>query len=295
MVSQQSTVFSFQETHLLNAIVIVRSSTMSRAKSVPDGLNPQECKRTKLCKPPPVPYIPEKDKVQEEVAKLRNLQIKTSLEKDTTLNFLVWLKNGTQEAFLMHVMAVLDTMKKRGHFKDYNRAQKAHDEAKKAAESAEAGLALLNRTSAGMTSKRKKKALTKAKEAAKEALAKAQETKPETKEAEEVPKVTDDRMKAGFQADLEKTKQAQENAKGAMTTAANLMFTFYSNLVSPKSKYARNKIVSKQMEGGPFVNLQGVSLEGPRGMSRELFNDCIMFHLLTAFPINAAEQEKYYI
>ena len=30
-------------------------------------------------------------------------------------------------------------------------------------------------------------------------------------------------------------------------------------------------------------------------MSRKLFNDCMMFHLLTAFPINAAEQETYYI
>jgi hypothetical protein len=30
-------------------------------------------------------------------------------------------------------------------------------------------------------------------------------------------------------------------------------------------------------------------------MSCELFNNCVMFHLLTAFPINAAEQEKYYI
>jgi hypothetical protein len=30
-------------------------------------------------------------------------------------------------------------------------------------------------------------------------------------------------------------------------------------------------------------------------MSRELFNKSVMFHLLTAFPINAAEQEKYYI
>jgi hypothetical protein len=30
-------------------------------------------------------------------------------------------------------------------------------------------------------------------------------------------------------------------------------------------------------------------------MSRNLFNDCVMFHLLTVFPINAAEQEKYYI
>jgi hypothetical protein len=51
-------------------------------------------------------------------AKLRNLQIKTSLEKDTTLNFLLWHKNGTREAFLMHVTAVLDAIKKPGMFKD---------------------------------------------------------------------------------------------------------------------------------------------------------------------------------
>jgi hypothetical protein len=80
-----------------------------------------------------------------------------------------------------------------------------------------------------------------------------------------------------------------------MTAAATLMFAFYSNLLSPKSKYAWNKIVIELTEGDLYVNLQGVTLEGPRGMSRELFNDCVMFHLLTAFPINAAEQEKYYI
>jgi hypothetical protein len=52
---------------------------------------------------------------------------------------------------------------------------------------------------------------------------------------------------------------------------------------------------SKQMESNPYVNLHGASLEGLRGMYRESFNNCIMFHLLTAFPINAAEQEKYYV
>jgi hypothetical protein len=112
--------------------------TMSLAKSVHKGLNPQECKRAKLHEPPPVPYIPKKDKVQEEVAKLKNLQIKTLLEKDTTLNFPVWHKNGTREAFLMHVTAVLDAMKKRGHFNNNDRAQKAYEEAEKVAESAEA-------------------------------------------------------------------------------------------------------------------------------------------------------------
>ncbi len=80
-----------------------------------------------------------------------------------------------------------------------------------------------------------------------------------------------------------------------MTTATSKMFWFYSNLLSPESKYSWNKIIGKQMESNPYVNLQGDSLEGPRGMSCKLFNNCVMFHLLTAFPINTAEQEKYYI
>ncbi len=79
----------------------------------------------------------------------------------------------------MHVTVVLDTMKKHGHFKDYDRAQRAYEEATKSAELTKAGLVLLKGTSAGTTSKHKKKVvLAKAKGAAKEALAKAQETEP---------------------------------------------------------------------------------------------------------------------
>jgi hypothetical protein len=116
---------------------------MSLLKSFPEGLKPQECKPTKLREPPPVPYIPTKDEVQEEVKKLRNLEIKTTIKKDTTLNFPVWHENGTREAFLMHVTAILDSIKKRGHFHDYEKAEKVHKEAKKAIESAWAALSLL--------------------------------------------------------------------------------------------------------------------------------------------------------
>jgi hypothetical protein len=102
-------------------------------------------------------------------------------------------------------------------------------------------------------------------------------------------------MKASFQEDFEKAMQSQKDAKGSMTAAANQMFAFYSNLLSPESKYAWNKLANKQTESDPFVNVQGVSLEGPRGMSCKSFNNCVMFHLLAVFPINAAEQEKYFI
>ncbi len=110
---------------------------------VPDRLKPQECKRIKLRKPPPVPYVPEKDEVQDKVFKIRNLEIKTQIKKDTTLNFPVWQENGTREAFLMHVTAVLDAIKKHGHFVDYDKAVFKYKEASEAITSARAGLSLL--------------------------------------------------------------------------------------------------------------------------------------------------------
>ncbi len=176
---------------------------MSLLKSVPEGLKPRECERVKLCEPPPVPYVPTKDKVQDKVAKLRNLEIKTTIEKDTMLNFPVWHENGTREAFLMHVTVVLDTIKKCGHFYDYEKAAKDHEESMKAVESARAVLSLLNETGAKAKKSRKKKT----KEVEKDATAKVQDSESDAKEAKDAPEANDE-MKAGFQEDLEKAKQA---------------------------------------------------------------------------------------
>ncbi len=49
---------------------------MNMTKTAPDGLKARECKQIKLREPPPVPYVPVKDKVQEEVAKMHNMEIK---------------------------------------------------------------------------------------------------------------------------------------------------------------------------------------------------------------------------
>jgi hypothetical protein len=240
---------------------------MSLLKSVPEGLKPRDWERVKLHEPPPVPYVPTKDKVQDEVVKLRNLEIKTTIKKDTTLNFQVWHENGTREAFLMHVTAVLDAIKKRGHFYDYEKAAKDHKESTKAVESARAALSLLDGPGA-----KAMKSCKKSKEVKKDATAKVQDSESDAKEAKDAPEA-DAKMKTGFLGDLERAKQSQRTAKGAMIVAAKKMFAFYLNLLSPESKYAWNKTVSKQMESDLYVNLQGDSLKGPRGMSCELFND----------------------
>jgi hypothetical protein len=132
---------------------------------ITSGFTDQECKRLCLQEPLPVPYVPKKDEVQEEVTKMKNFQIKMSIEKDTTLNFPVWYDNGTKEAFLMHVMAVLEAIKKRGHFKDYEEAQKAYVEQKETVKSAKAGLALLDGAREGLEKSGKKLKKAKAAEA----------------------------------------------------------------------------------------------------------------------------------
>ncbi len=182
----------------------------------------------------------------------------------------------------MHVTAVLDTIKKRGHFKDYKEAHKAYVEQKEAVKSAKAGLALLDgaREGAGKLRKNSKK---------------AKEAKAKSNEGDGATKVPKDPMKATFKANFEKAKKATKDAKGAMTAAASKMFAFYSNLLSIESKYTWNKIIIEQTESNPYVDLQGVSHKGPRGMTRESFDNSVVFHLLTVFPINMAEQEKYYI
>jgi hypothetical protein len=197
---------------------------MSLLKSVLEGLKPSKCKRVKLPEPPPVPDVPMKDEVQDEVVKLRNLKIKTTIEKDTMLNFQVWRKNGNREAFLMHVTAVLDAIKKRGHFYDYEKAAKDHDKSTKTVESARAALSLLA-----------KKSFKKNKEVKKFATVKVQDSKSDAKEAEDAPEADDNPMKAGFLEDLEKAKQSQRTVKGVMIVATNKMFAFYLNLLSPES------------------------------------------------------------
>ncbi len=204
----------------------------------------------------------------------------------------------------MHVTAVLDAIKKRGHFVDYDKAMFKYKEASKAIASARAGLSLLEESARKASKENKKKQKEKSKESKKtkegkdvtpKAPAEAPEPKATAQEAAVAP-VADDQMKANFSSDLEKAKQALRIAKGAMTAATSkIMFAFYLNLLSPESKYAWNKIVSKQMESDPYVNLHGDAMQGPRGMLRQSFLDCMMFHLLTAFLFNAAEQEKYYI
>ncbi len=64
---------------------------MSHAKVAPEGLEPQECERDKGRSEPPIPYIPEKDVIQEAVDSSTNM-LKLTLPHKMELLVSVWLK-----------------------------------------------------------------------------------------------------------------------------------------------------------------------------------------------------------
>jgi hypothetical protein len=184
----------------------------------------------------------------------------------------------------MHVSTALDAIEKWGTFKAYKEACKTYIEQREVVKQAEAALALLTAT----VSKGKKTSKKSSKKASEKALQK-------TKGGAALADVPAPELRAEYQADYEKAKFAAETTKNKCKAAATKMFQFYSNFLSVDAKYAWNKIVKEQMETDPFKDLQGVSRKCPRGLLQESFDDCIMFHLLTVFPNNAAEQEKYYL
>eukprot|EP00804_Cyclotella_cryptica_P019249 CCRYP_006145-RA/>CCRYP_006145-RA protein AED:0.47 eAED:0.41 QI:0/0/0/0.5/1/1/2/0/578 len=87
---------------------------MITSKAVPDGLKSQECERNLGQNKPPVPYIPERDVVQDALAVDTTAStMKLTLPGKVELRVSVW-SHGTPEQFLMHVQAALDAVRQKG-------------------------------------------------------------------------------------------------------------------------------------------------------------------------------------
>ncbi len=268
---------------------------MSIARAVPKGIKDRECERFALQERPPVPYVPEKDPVQETVSLLKSDQsLKTTIGADAELRLPIW-HCGTREAFLMHVSSSLDAIKKQGTFKAYKEAHKAYVEQCNVAKQAKADMSLFT-TPTIKGKKANEKGTEKASDKASgKNRSEKEKASQKTKKGAALSNAPAQNLCEEYKALYKKAVLAKETAKNQKEAAATKMFQFYANLLSLDAKYMWNKIVREQTEADLFKDLKGVSRKGPRGLSRETFGDCIMFHLLTVFPNNAAEQEKYYL
>ncbi len=78
---------------------------MSLAKAVPDGLKDCKCEKMALRERPLIPYVPEKDSVQEMVSSYKDNHLKMLIKEGTELQVPIW-HSGMREAFLIHVGSV---------------------------------------------------------------------------------------------------------------------------------------------------------------------------------------------
>jgi hypothetical protein len=206
---------------------------MSIAKAVPEGIKNRECKRFALQECPPVPYMPEKDPVQEMVSLLKSDQnLKTTIGVDAELCLPIW-HCGMRKAFLMHVSSALNAIENRGTLKAYKEAHKAYVEHREVAKQANAIMALFT----APTSKRKKafekaseKASKKASEkASKKASGKNRSEKErasqKTKEGTALPNAPAPDLHKEYKALYEKAMFAKETAKNKKEAAATRCFS----------------------------------------------------------------------
>jgi hypothetical protein len=232
---------------------------MSLAKAVPKGIKDKESKRFTLQERPPVPYVLEKDPVQETVYALKSDQsVKTTIGEDVVLRNPIW-HTVMPEACIMHVSTALNAIKERGTFKAYKEAYEAYVEQRKAVKQGKAALALLT----APASKGKKTS----KKASKKSPKKAPEkTLQKTMEGGASTDAPAPELRAEYQSDDDKAKSTAETAKNSRKATATKMFWIYANLLSLDAKYTWNKIFKEQMEADPFKDLQCVSRKGSRGL-----------------------------
>jgi hypothetical protein len=76
---------------------------------------------------------------------------------------------------------------------------------------------------------------------------------------------------------------------------AGKMFVLYKNLLSKNTQHKWTTIVDFRVDADMWTDLKGIVHDLAHRPLYQSFKDCVKFHLLSVFPLDAAEQERYYI
>jgi hypothetical protein len=85
------------------------------------------------------------------------------------------------------------------------------------------------------------------------------------------------------------------NAKVMESTLACLAYDLFCKLLRDKPEIQWDRIVTEMHTKNPWEDSKGAKHNGLRGKLHQSLTDCIKFHKLTVFTIDAAERLKYYL
>ena len=223
------------------------------------SLKDHDCEKGNRSKRPPIPYVPVIDEVQEKLAENNSegRTFKISLANDTEFRAGVWFF-GTPEQFLCHVKQALAALERMGLFNEYKKLLRSRRTHLDEVETTTQEIATLEESDELTSSD------------GRTAIAALRGT------------VTLHTGRA--QKDLEQSRETAEKT-----------FSMYANLLSTEKRMAWDKIVARQCDAAGWTDLKGVRHEKPRLKTMKSFLDCTKHHVLTMFPMDAAEVEKNYI
>ncbi len=104
-----------------------------------------------------------------------------------------------------------------------------------------------------------------------------------------------DPAKAKRLTKVEAAKVRLINAKVAESTLACLAYDLFRKLLRDKPKIQWDCIVTEMHTKSPWEDIMGAKHNGLRGKLQQSLTDCIEFHKLTVFTVDAAERLKYYL
>ncbi len=85
------------------------------------------------------------------------------------------------------------------------------------------------------------------------------------------------------------------NAKVTESTLACLAYDLFRKLLRNEPKIQWDQIMTDMHTKNPWEDIKGAKHNGLRGKSHQSLTDCIKFHKLTVFTVDAAERLKYYL
>jgi hypothetical protein len=104
-----------------------------------------------------------------------------------------------------------------------------------------------------------------------------------------------DPAKAKRLTKVEAAKVRLINTKVVESTLACLAYDLFCKLLRGKPKIQWDCIVTEMHTKSPWEDIKGAKHNGLRGKTHQSLTDCIEFHMLTVFTVDAAERLKYYL
>jgi hypothetical protein len=104
-----------------------------------------------------------------------------------------------------------------------------------------------------------------------------------------------DQAKATRLTKVKAAKVRLINAKVAESTLAYLAYDLFCKLLRDKPEIQWDCFVTEMHTKNHWEDIKGAKHNSLRGKSHQSLTDCIKFHKLTVFTVNAAERLKYYL